>query len=161
MRITYLSQRRIYSRSKLNNNMNQNVRAVLFLIIIQTGFITIQYLSSFGGLLNYLGLYLIMPLLVTELHYRYLQGAHLQPGSINSHSLRIGAFWVLAISGSTIVSYFLLSQGSLQSVLVPDGLLVALMKQASIVVMGVFVSGLMYKDVQRVMIEHHTEELAV
>jgi hypothetical protein len=131
--------------------MNNSTRGVVYLLIIQSGFILTQFLSSFGGFFNYVGLYFIMPLLITELHYRYLVSIRHTQLSVTSSALKIAGLWVLGGMVISTMLFYLLPVVFVNSVLFPEGMAMLILKQMMLIAVAAFASSMMFREVLKVL----------
>jgi hypothetical protein len=131
--------------------MNNSTRGVVYLLIIQSGFILTQFLSSFGGFFNYVGLYFIMPLLITELHYRYLVSIRHMQLSVSSSALKIAGLWMLGGMVISTMLFYLLPVVFVNSVLFPEGMAMLILKQMMLIAVAAFASSMMFREVLKVL----------
>ena len=130
--------------------MSNTIRGVVYLFVIQSGFSLTQFLSSFGGFFSLVGLYVIMPLIITELHYRYISADNKGEFSLTA-ATPITGVWIIAGSILSILLYKLLPGHPLQQVLFSDGLGMVLLKQMSLIVIASLASLLMFRAVNKVL----------
>lgn len=130
--------------------MNNPQRWVLYFVLIQAGFFFAQLLSSFGGYGQFVGLYLVLPLLVTELHYRYMMSANLDSAKAIKVTMGLLMLWGVvgaAVFGITI-NYFL--PLAMSNFLLPGGLGLVVLKQMFIVAISLIASLIMYTRIARI-----------
>jgi hypothetical protein len=130
------------------NNIN---RAFLYLVMIQTGFVLTQFFSSFGGFIEYLGLYLFMPLLITELHYRYMLKAKVDLTKSLVTTTRLLLFWGIAGAVMFVIFANLFTFTEIGKLLVPVGFGVVLIKQIAVLTISSATSLLMYRRISKLL----------
>ena len=140
--------------------MNNSTRGVVYLLIIQGGFILTQFLSSFGGFFNYVGLYFITPLLITELHYRYLVSIKQTQLSVSSSALKIAGLWILGGMMISTILFYTLPAGFVNSVLFPEGMALLILKQMMLITIASFASSMMFREVLKVLQPKGTSSMA-
>lgn len=131
--------------------MNNTTRAILYLMILQVGFILTQFLSSFGGYIEYLGFYIMMPLLVTELHYRYMRSAEIKLSQTVRATAGLILFWGATgtLMFSLFANYFVSAE--VAGFLMPSGLSVILLKQLAVITISSVASLLMYRRISKML----------
>ena len=130
--------------------MNNSQRAVLYFIFIQVGFIFAQFLSSFNGYLQFVSFYLVLPLLLTELHYRYLISGNLNATKAVKTTLRLFLLWGMV--GSAVfatISIYVLSP-EVNSFILQSGLGLIVIKQMFIVAVSLGASLIMYTRIANI-----------
>ena len=130
--------------------MNNSQRAVLYFILIQAGFIFTQFLSSFNGYLQFVSFYLVLPLLLTELHYRYLLSAN--HDSARAIRTTISLFLLWGLLGSAVfatISIYVLSP-EVSKFLLQGGLGLIVIKQMFIVAVSLGASLIMYTRIANI-----------
>ena len=124
--------------------MSNTQRGVLYFIVIQASFVFSQLLGTFGGYFQLIGLFLVVPLLVTELHYRFMVAKKLELGPSIKLTLKMFLIWGVLNSALFGVILAYLNTADLTSFLLSEPLSILAMKQMLIVGVSLFASLLMY-----------------